>query len=160
MSAQDCCDKCAAFGSKRGKKPPCNSWTFCGYPVCWGLDTGWNHTFGECWLRFLEDPAKPTFGQRGSYDPAYRKKTLRTRRSCTSDQPGGQSLGWACPPTHVPWTSGSLNQRPDLSTKWQTGGGWGNMRIHQLDSSGTPIPSSCTRNAGQPCDPKALGHAG
>ena len=40
-SAQDCCDKCKA--NARG----CNSWTFCGYPVCWGLDTGWNHTFGE-----------------------------------------------------------------------------------------------------------------
>ena len=74
-SAQDCCDKCAAH-AKSGRQPstPCNSWTFCGYPVCWGLDTGarrarpspfsgvftcgcvlvpfrldagWNHTFGE-----------------------------------------------------------------------------------------------------------------
>ena len=47
-SAQDCCDKCAAH-AKSGRQPatPCNSWTFCGYPVCWGLDTGWNHTYGE-----------------------------------------------------------------------------------------------------------------
>ena len=39
-SAQDCCDKCKAHAKG------CNSWTFCGYPVCFGLDTGWNHTFG------------------------------------------------------------------------------------------------------------------
>ena len=39
-SPEACCDKCKA--SKRG----CNSWTFCGYPVCFGLDTGWNHTYG------------------------------------------------------------------------------------------------------------------
>ena len=45
-SAQDCCDKCMAH-SKGGGDKGCNSWTFCGYPVCWGLDTGWNHTFGE-----------------------------------------------------------------------------------------------------------------
>ena len=35
--------------------------------MCWGLDTGWNHTFGECWLRHTKDPAKPTFEQRGKY---------------------------------------------------------------------------------------------
>ena len=33
-SPQDCCDKC-----KKHSKG-CNSGTFCGYPVCWGLDTG------------------------------------------------------------------------------------------------------------------------
>ena len=37
-SAQDCCDRCSKH------KGGCNSWTFCGYPVCWGLDTGWNHS--------------------------------------------------------------------------------------------------------------------
>ena len=45
-SAQDCCDKCTAH-SKGNTDKGCNSWTFCGYPVCWGLDTGWNHSFGE-----------------------------------------------------------------------------------------------------------------
>ena len=40
-SAQECCDKCKAHPKH------CNSWTFCGLPVCWGLDTGHNHTFGE-----------------------------------------------------------------------------------------------------------------
>ena len=73
-SAQDCCDKCKAHPKH------CNSWTFCGVAVCWGLDTGWNHTFGECWLRKLEDPAQPTFGQRGIFAASYRKKMLRTRK--------------------------------------------------------------------------------
>lgn len=37
-SAQECCDKCKSWTRQGG----CNSWTFCGYPVCFGLDTGWN----------------------------------------------------------------------------------------------------------------------
>ena len=175
-SAQACCDKCKAHS--RG----CNSWTFCGYPVCWGLDTGWNHTYGECWLRKLEDPAKPTFGQRGIFEMRYRRKMLRTRRACTDiGTPGGMSPGWVCPPTHVyaaaaaaplpplpptppltcatrPWTSGSVGVKADLSTKWSTGGGWGNMRIHQLSDDGTPIDSSCKRNGGKACDPTKLDH--
>ena len=95
-SAQDCCDKCTTH-AKSGRLPACNSWTFCGYPVCWGLDTGWNHTFGECWLRHLE--GEPKFGQRGAYEPVYRQKMLHTRKACTTDMPGGMSDGWSCPPT-------------------------------------------------------------
>ena len=154
-SAQDCCDKCKSHAKG------CNSWTFCGSPVCFGLDTGWNHTFGECWLRELEDKTKPTFGQRGKYSMRYRTKMLRTRKTCHDiATPGGLSPGWACPPTHVPWTSGSINVPADPTRKWQTSGGWGNMRIHELAADGTPIESSCTRNNGQACDPKVLGHAG
>ena len=152
-SAQECCDKCKKWTKQGG----CNSWTFCGYPVCFGLDTGWNHTFGECWLRQLADPAQPTFGQRGKYAMRYRKRMLRTRKACTSiDTPGGLSPGWVCPPTHVPWTSGSVGVKADLTTKWQTGGGWGNMRIHKLDASGNPIESSCTRNGGRSATPASL----
>ena len=61
-SAQECCDRCKAH--PRG----CNSWTFCGLPVCWGLDTGHNHTYGECWLRRLKPNqlfAAASFRQRG-----------------------------------------------------------------------------------------------
>ena len=112
------------------------------------------------WLRYLPDPAKPTFGQRGAYAAAYRAKMLHTRSKCTEDKPGGLSDSWSCPPTHVPWTSGSIGVTPDLTVKYETGGGWGNSRIHQLDAKGAPIESSCTRNQGAPCDPKVLGHAG
>ncbi|KAL1515008.1 hypothetical protein AB1Y20_004079 [Prymnesium parvum] len=151
-SAQDCCDKCKEHARKNPTPGPCNSWTFCGLPVCWGLDTGWNHTFGECWLRFFEDPSKPTFGQRGALSAEYRRKFLHTRRACVDDQPGGMSPGWACPPTHVPWTSGSIGGPPlDLKTKWETSGGWGNMRVHRLDEAGKPIVETCTKNGGQPC---------
>lgn len=128
--------------------------------MCWGLDTGWNHTFGECWLRRLDDASKPTFGQRGVYAASYRQKMLHARKACTVDRPGGMSEGWSCPPTHVPWTSGSINAKPDLTLKWQTSGGWGNMRIHQLDADGASIEASCTRNSGAACDPNVLGHAG
>lgn len=81
----------------------------------------------ECWLRELPDKNNPTFGQRGKYSMRYRTKMLRTRKTCTDiNTPGGLSPGWACPPTHVPWTSGTPGTKPDLTTKWQTGGGWGN----------------------------------
>jgi len=156
-SAQECCDKCKAWTQRGG----CNSWTFCGYPVCFGLDTGWNHTYGECWLRQLEDKTKPTFGQRGVYAMRYRRKMLRTRKACNDiNTPGGMSPGWVCPPTHVPWTSGSPGTQAEKTLKYQTGGGWGNMRITQLDASGEPIESTCTREAGKPCDPNKLDHAG
>jgi len=154
-SAQECCDKCRAHSKG------CNSWTFCGSPVCWGLDTGWNHTYGECWLRVLPDPAQPTFGQRGVFEMRYRNKMLKTRKPCTSiDTPGGLSPNWSCPPTHVPWTSGSVGVKADLSTKWSTGGGWGNMRLHRLDADGNQVEGSCTRNGGKECDPTKLDHAG
>eukprot|EP00966_Prymnesium_polylepis_P182241 4221924-Prymnesium_polylepis.1 len=85
---------------------------------------------------------------------------LHTRSACVDDLPGGMSPGWSCPPTHVAWTSGSPGVKQDLATKWVTGGGWGNMRIHRLAADGAAIESSCTRNHNQPCDPKVLGHAG
>eukprot|EP00965_Chrysotila_dentata_P201226 6180467-Pleurochrysis_carterae.AAC.1 len=104
------------------RRGPCNSWTFCNLPVCWGLDTGWNHTYGECWLRYLEDPAKPIFGQRGRLSAEFRQKHMYTRPSCKDDAP------WACPPTHVPWTSGSLNGGPvNLKERWETSGSWGEI---------------------------------
>ena len=118
-SAQDCCDKCKA-------RTPCNSWTFCGLPVCWGLDSGWNHTFGECWLRVVEDASKlnVTFGQRGRLSATFRAKHANVRPTCALNRT------WhACPPTHVPWTSGSLGgPAVDRSDRFTTGGGWGKIK--------------------------------
>ena len=118
-SAQDCCDKCKA-------RKPCDSWTFCGLPVCWGLDHGWNHTYGECWLRVVGDPLKlnTTFGQRGRLSHTFRVKHVKTRPACEANHT------WhTCPPTHVPWTSGSLGgPSVDRGAKFETGGGWGRVR--------------------------------
>ena len=77
---------------------------------------------------------------------------MYTRKACTSvDDPGGYRV--VCPPTHVPWTSGSINVKADLTRKWQTSS-VGNMRQHELDADGKPIEESCTRNQGQKCDPR------
>lgn len=136
-SAQDCCDKCKEHATKHPGptdpkgRGPCNSWTFCDLPVCWGLDTGWNHTYGECWLRHLADPEHPSFVQRGELSPEYRLKMMGTRKGCRLDEP------WACPPTHVPWTSGSPGFKSyDPLVRWSTSGGWGNMRVSRISPTG------------------------
>mmetsp|Transcript_44020 Transcript_44020/g.93713 ORF Transcript_44020/g.93713 Transcript_44020/m.93713 type:complete len:207 (+) Transcript_44020:136-756(+) len=120
-SAQDCCDKC--------KKHPrgCNSWTFCALPVCWGLDTGWNHTYGECWLRRLEDGdvhAAKSFRVRGRYTTEWLRRHRNVRPGCKKGRP------WTCPPLAVPWTSGALSGPAyDPSEKYVTGGGWGHVWV-------------------------------
>jgi hypothetical protein len=120
-SAQACCDKC------KGHPKGCNSWTFCGLPVCWGLDTGHNHTFGECWLRKLKDKdlrANSSWRQRGRYHVEWLKRHRRARAGCKHNE------RWACSPTHVPWTSGALGGVPyEGSEQWVTGGGWGNVWV-------------------------------
>ena len=132
QSAQDCCDRCAAHAQNpKNAKRPCNSWVFCPLPVCWGLDTGWNHTYGEwcasppfppspvasfrhpfplhlwlSWLKYQADPAHPLYGQRGRYSAEYRAKYRNVRTGA---------------PSHVPWTGGVLGSTPDLSVQWTTG---------------------------------------
>ena len=105
-SAQDCCDRCRTHAANPKHQKKCNSWVFCPLPVCWGLDTGWNHTYGECWLKYQADPSHPLYGQRGQYTAEYRRKHARVRTG---------------PPTHVPWTGGVIGGTVDLSVKWSTG---------------------------------------
>ena len=118
-SAQDCCDKCKTHERR------CNSWTFCPLPVCWGLDTGHNHTFGECWLRRLKDSelgAPSSFRQRGKYTKEWLTRHRRARPGCKRNEP------WACSPTWVPYTSGAIGGVAfDPSEKYVTGGTWGKV---------------------------------
>mmetsp|Transcript_12919 Transcript_12919/g.24603 ORF Transcript_12919/g.24603 Transcript_12919/m.24603 type:complete len:246 (+) Transcript_12919:171-908(+) len=108
-SAAACCQACQDHAEKmstEGKPKPCNSWVFCPEPVCWGLDTGWNHTFGECWLKWQEDPSNPIYGQRGLYTEDFHQKYKSVR--------GG-------PPKAVPWIGGVMGQPVDHSKQWMTG---------------------------------------
>ena len=119
-SAQECCDRC------KGHPKGCNSWTFCGLPVCWGLDTGHNHTYGECWLRRLKDvrAVNSSFRQRGKYTAQWLSQHRRARPGCKRNEP------WACSPTHVPYTSGALGGPPfDPEERYVTGGGWGKVFV-------------------------------
>ena len=160
-SAAQCCDACAAHAADpKNARKPCNSWVFCyTYPQCWSLDTGNWHGFGECWLKHQTDPKNPLYGQRGAFTDEFRRKHANAHK--TGRNPDGTRRNLSVP-THVPWTSGSVGVKTERNpiTKYQTSGGWGNMRIHELDASGSPIEGSCTRNGGKPCDPNVLGHAG
>ena len=70
---------------------------------------------------------------RGQLTSTFRTNHVRTRSACYRDE----ARPWhACPPTHVPWTSGALDgPSPDLTIKWQMGGGWGHLVIGRLDDS-------------------------
>ena len=122
----------ARSSAHRASLPPrshpkkCNSWTFCGLPVCWGLDTGHNHTYGECWLRRLSGDVQAidTFRQRGKYTEQWLSQHRKARPGCKRNEP------WACAPTHVPYTSGALGGLPfDPSERYVTGGGWGKVVV-------------------------------
>ena len=94
--------------------------------MCWGLDTGHNHTFGECWLRRLRDvDANNTFRQRGRYTAQWLSQHRRARPGCKRNEM------WACSPTHVPYTSGALGRRThdDAAVQYVTGGGWGKVVV-------------------------------
>ena len=123
-SAQECCDRCKVHPRH------CNSWTFCGLPVCWGLDTGHNHTYGECWLRKLKPAqlgAPASFRQRGQYTTQWLKQHRRARPGCRQNAP------WTCSPTHTPYTSGALGgPRFEPSERFETGGGWGNVWVRAV----------------------------
>jgi len=117
-SAQECCDRCKLH--PKG----CNSWTFCGLPICWGLDTGNNHTYGECWLRRLKDVHSNTsWRQRGQYTQEWLRRHRKARPGCKLNQP------WTCSPTWVPYTSGALGGPPydAAAPPWVTGGAWGRV---------------------------------
>ena len=118
-SAQECCDQCKAHAKR------CNSWTFCPLPVCWGLDSGNNHTFGECWLRRLDDvSAESSWRQRGRYTQEWLRRHRKLRPGCKRNEP------WHCSPTHVPYTSGAIGGPPFIaSEQFVTGGGWGKVWV-------------------------------
>ena len=109
-SAGECCEACAAHAADpRHASKPCNSWVFCYMPICWSMDTGNTHTFGECWLKWQADASHPLYGQRGRYSDAFRKRNWNKHRHNNLTVP-----------THVPWTGGVLSSRVDLSIKWET----------------------------------------
>jgi len=112
-SAAECCERCAAHATDaKNARKPCNSWVFCHLPLCWSLDTGHQHSFGECWLKWQVDASRPLYGQRGRYSGDFKK--LHWRAHLT----GGRNLSI---PTHVPWTGGVMGARVDLGVHWTTG---------------------------------------
>ena len=103
-SAADCCEKCTAHAQLNPKKP-CNSWSFCYLPVCWGLDNAHNHTFGECWLKHEPDIASP-IAAGPTLPRAMREAPRRQWPWAVSEK-----LWAGLPPERLQWQSGIVAPR-------------------------------------------------
>ena len=72
-------------------------------------------------------PAQSHTANACAYHGRYRSRYFATRPGCKEDAP------WACPPTHVAWTSGTIGgPKWDPSVKWQTEGWWGHQVVSRL----------------------------
>ncbi|KAK3264525.1 hypothetical protein CYMTET_26742 [Cymbomonas tetramitiformis] len=115
-----------------GTGPPayqsCNVFIFCPEPLCWANDVH-NHTFGECWLKFQDDPARPKSPSRGRYPPHVRnehrtvcpphpslfpspspkaqQRSTHTPRSVTAGAMT-QAMTYGRAPEMVQWMSGAI----------------------------------------------------
>ncbi|KAK3241932.1 hypothetical protein CYMTET_48340 [Cymbomonas tetramitiformis] len=120
-SAGECCEACADHAAKNPQRP-CNSWVFCYMPICWSLDTGNTHTFGECWLKWQANADHPLYGQRGRYSEEFRTKHWNAHKHNNLTVP-----------THVAWAGGVLGAPVNLSVTWETGAD-GGMRSSAGDT--------------------------
>lgn len=80
--------RCLPMPGTKELRTTCNVWSFCGEERCWSSDK-WNHTRGECWLKYQKDPFRPLAPAYGAYPAKYRERH-------------------ATAPPLVQWTSGSL----------------------------------------------------
>jgi len=102
---RDCEAACIAHRPPVGGpfgKLPCNVWTWCGSPACWEPDAH-KHSFGDCWLKFTEQPEHPEVNMRMPMSRQYMRRH-------------GREMA-----TGVPWVSGAL-LAPGLK---MTNGTWG-----------------------------------
>mmetsp|Transcript_3293 Transcript_3293/g.8232 ORF Transcript_3293/g.8232 Transcript_3293/m.8232 type:complete len:365 (+) Transcript_3293:241-1335(+) len=83
-------------------KLPCNVWTWCGRERCWEPDAH-SHSFGDCWLKFTEQPESPEVNMRIPMSKPYMRRHARDIES------------------GVPWVSGVLL----APGKTLTNGTWG-----------------------------------
>lgn len=94
---QECEAACRAFDHTRERGPfsglPCNVWTWCSQKVCFEPDAH-SHSFGDCWLKFTEDPHAPEVNWR---TPAMKPSFVRRHRK----QVDWETVG-------CPWVSGAL----------------------------------------------------
>ncbi|KAL4451841.1 hypothetical protein ABPG75_007503 [Micractinium tetrahymenae] len=80
-SAAQCCQACKKLSQKQPDGSRCNVWVYCPSPTgeCWSPDI-WNHTTGECWLKYQEgwdgvtdrEKTNLAVNRRGAYPPEFR----------------------------------------------------------------------------------------
>ena len=87
--AEKCCESCRAHEPKPPDFYPCNVWVFCPKEHgCFAPAAG-EFGFGQCWLKYQEDPTNPHVNMRGKYSEDYRATHPKA-------------------PEKVDWTAGSL----------------------------------------------------
>lgn len=82
-SAAQCCQACKEKQEPDGEGRRCNVWVYCPSPTgdCWSADI-WNHTTGECWLKWQKDwdnnvdraGTNLQVNRRGKYKPEFRQE--------------------------------------------------------------------------------------
>ena len=82
--------RCLPMQGSRTMDTTCNAWVFCPENRCWSSDK-WNHTYGECWLKWQKNPLRPHAGARGAYPEKFRARHVTA-------------------PPLVSWISGALTE--------------------------------------------------
>ena len=134
---QECEQACRDFSARGGGGPfvglPCNVWTWCSRKVCWEPDAH-SHSFGDCWLKFQEEPEAPEVNMR---TPHMRPAFMQRHRTAMA---GG-----------CPWVSGALLP-PGVPF---TNGTWGPVAEPHTHTHSVPLPvhsvHSVHRSKGTPC---------
>lgn len=93
----------------QGKKVGCNAWVYCPDEQCFSFDVH-VHNRGECWLKYIEDPTRPSPWNGG--DNAFPKVMRDAPRN---DWPWPVDVKiWPGPmPERVSWTAGILTTKEE-----------------------------------------------
>ena len=101
--------RCLPMQGSRTLDATCNTWVFCPENRCWSSDK-WNHTYGECWLKWQKHPLHPHAGASGAYPERFRARH-------------------ATAPKLVQWISGALTDGKPVDVDGPHWPAWATTRV-------------------------------
>jgi len=69
---EECCQSCKEYVPQPPSYFPCNIWVWCGHEKCFAPAAG-VFEYGQCWLKYQENPTNPQVNMRGPYSSEYRR---------------------------------------------------------------------------------------